>query len=105
MRDIVDGDTAEDEKTIARNLVASYGKKVLLKGKEILKSTLTANEEMVDHGYQLMKEFSDAGFEIGSDFDATKGELLTEYAKILISQLSPYQRSAWLKEIQAGGQP
>ena len=52
LRHIIDGDASEAEKTIAKNFATSYGKKVLLKLKEILTAGLTAGEESVDHGFR-----------------------------------------------------
>ena len=97
LRDIIDSDAADPDKTIANNLVATHSKNVLLKAKRILSAE---EEEKVEYGYNLMREFKKAGFEISEDFNSTKDQLCTEYAKILLSQLSPSGRSILLKELQ-----
>jgi len=80
--------------------VATHSKNVLLKAKRILSAE---EEEKVEYGYNLMREFKKAGFEISEDFNSTKDQLCTEYAKILLSQLSPSERSILLRELQADG--
>ena len=98
LRDIIDSDAADPDKTIANNLVATHSKNVLLKAKRILSAE---EEEKVEYGYNLMREFKEA--EISGDFNSTKDQLCTEYAKILLSQLSPSERSILLRELQADG--
>ena len=100
LRDISDSDAADPDKTIANNLVATHSKNVLLKAKRILSAE---EEEKVEYGYNLMREFKKAGFEISEDFNSTKDQLCTEYAKILLSQLSPSARSQLLRELQSDG--
>ena len=100
LRDIIDSDAADPDKTIANNLVATHSKNVLLKAKRILSAE---EEEKVEYGYNLMREFKKAGFEISEDFNSTKDQLCTEYAKILLSQLSPSARSQLLRELQSDG--
>src|SRR3972149_3843467 len=97
LRDIIDSDAADPDKTIAKNLVATHSKNVLLKAKRILSAE---DEEKVEYGYNLMREFKEAGFEISGDFNSTKDQLCTEYAEILLGQLSPSGRSILLKELQ-----
>ena len=100
LRDIIDSDAADPDKTIAKNLVTTHSKNVLLKAKRILSAE---DEQKVEYGYNLMREFKKAGFEISEDFNSTKDQLCTEYAKILLSQLSPSERSILLRELQSDG--
>jgi len=100
LHEIIEGDHLTDYKRRAQNLLRTYQSMVLAKIEPMISKPESFVIETMDHWRNVMKTFSDAGFDDDEKFNVALNNLSLKLLSRRIQLLNPWEREQLLKELK-----
>lgn len=97
--DVIEGDYPEAHRQIAKNLMAAYKGKVILKVKGILKAPESYKPAILKYWHDAVKEFTESGLEEDQEMKSYQNQLIDLWFKFLLNTMTPMEQEFLLNEL------